>query len=296
MMKEKMMKIGNILLNVWGFIQCANSLLFAVVYETSLPFIFSGILSCPVIYWYIRKRVGEERRKILWLIRGVLLFVGALIWFWSIGLFPYTRCYEFLVKQEAKQYYKEHIEKEGSEFQEIRSITKQESGDYLKIYVTLVYIDGESAKKMEQELILYFDRFNGKYYNDFDAMVDYRNQHPEEYTGRITLNYEEAKVNEKVEELIQFYVENDFASWQMRADDKLMQQVTVEDWKAWQEKQDDIGSYKRVSDQSWGMELTEDKKKVDVLTVSVVLQYETGTVTLYVALGEDLQMKEFEVK
>ncbi len=295
-MREKIMKIGNGVLNVCGFLLCINSLGFAIVSDTAIPFILSAILGCPVIYWYIRRKAGMERCKRLWAIRAGLLFASGFVWFLSIGFFPYARCYNFLVKQEARMYYDQKIAVEGSEFQEVRSITKQEMGDYLKIYVTMVYVDGESAKKMEQELILYFDRFNGKYYNDFDAMVGYRNQHPEEYIGRITMNYEEAKVNEKVEELIQFYVENDFASWQMRADEALLQQVTVEDWKVWQEKQSDIGVYKRVADQNWGTELTEDRKKVDVLTVSVVLQYETGTVTLHVALGEDLQMKEFEVK
>ncbi len=293
-MKEKGLKVGNILLNVWGFFLCIYAIMEAIMKENTIPFIVCAILLCPVVYWMIRKKLGEKRRVMVWAYRAfALVVVFWVVMFLSITT-KYHRCYNFQIKEEVKAYYEEHLAKEESEFREIRSITKKEMVDYYKIYTTIEYVDGESGKKVNQDVVLYFDRILSEYHEKFDDLVAHRKENADLILGP-TLNVEGDKLDAKIEEVVSFYVENDFASWQMRAEAALMESVTAEDWKAWQEKRADLGEYKRIENMESSWEVTEDGQKYERVRLDLTLRFSMGTVTLHVAFGEDLQMKEFEV-
>ncbi len=295
MMKEKMMKIGNILLNVCGFFWCISAIIAAIMKENAVAFILCAILLCPVLYWVIREKLGEKYRVVAWLYRGFALIVVVWFFLYFMMVTKYYRCFDFGVRREVKAYYEEHLAKEESEFREIRSITKQEWMDYYKIYTTIEYVDGESGKKVNQDVVLYFDRILNRYHEKFDDLVVCRKENPDLILGP-TLNVEGDELYAKIEEAVSLYVDNDFASWQMRAEPSLMENVTIEDWKAWQEKRAELGEYKRIENMESSWEVTEDGRNYERVCLDLTLRFSMGTVTLHVALGEDLQMKEFEVK
>lgn len=294
-MKQILIKIGNGMMNVFGFALCGIAVLLGLQKEMSVPYAVIAVAVCPVIYWFLRKSLGSGRSLLTGIIRAVLLVGGVFALCFLALIAPYYRCYDFSVKEEAKNYFEKTLKTQDRIYKEISSVVKQEKGDYLKVIATVVYDDQKSGKTTNQDIILYFDRFEGTYYDNFDALRLYRNEHAQEFWHPVN-RFEEDALNERANEIVQYVVDDDYLKFAVALDAELKGKVTQEVWRGWQEKKiAPSGAFQKVENTEASSRWAEDEKKTQTMELTVTLRFAEGTQKVRMTFHDDLTLKQFEV-
>lgn len=293
-MKEKIMKIGNVILNVYGFMLFFMCIYIAVRRENSIPAVILAMIVCPCSYWFLRKKWGEHRRAIVWLVRGVVAGLGPIALGFVVMAAPYIRCFDFSISSQAKEYFEKHIKTDEIEYKEVSAIQKPEYRDYREVTATVNYEDRKTGQTMQKDVTMYFDRIEGMYFNTFEEMRQYRREHADSFVFELS-HFEQKTFNGRVFEVIDYFTENDYEGILSVLGEECKASVTRKKWEEWQGKLSPLGACKQVEDTASTLKVAGDKFHTQAITVVVTVQFAEGTADIKMTLNEELMVTELEV-
>lgn len=300
-MDKRMMllgKIGTILADFIGIVVMLMALAFAFARENPLLFVVVATVVCPLWYKVVKKHWLSERPVVSALVRGVILIGGYLLLTMAIRWNPYNRCYNSVAKETFQQRFDELNKEEGYTFEEVGDINKKEMWDYLKLTASVSYRDTEGVSG-KQEIVLYFDRLDGRYYEDFAAMREYRVEYRKKYATnsfRNRLFFDEEQLDAKVEEINSCLVSGEHEEIKKQMDTELREKVTDEAWKGWSDVFASRGEYvgqEMPAEKNWSV--TEDEEHVQTMEVKETLGFASGKVGVRMVFHDDLTLQVLEV-
>ena len=229
-------KIGTILADFVGIIVMLMALAFAFARENPVVLVVLAALVCPLWYKVVQKYWFREKPMVSALVRFVILVGGYILLTQAIKWNPYNRCHESVAKEKFQQHFEEVNADNGYTFGEVGTIAQKEMWDYLKLTAPVSYTD-KSGEKGSQEIILYFDRVDGKFYENFEKMKEYRKAYRAEYKKNSFRNrqfFDEEQLDATVEELNNYLVSNQYDDMKAKMNDDLQEKIPEESWRDWQ--------------------------------------------------------------
>lgn len=289
-------KIGTILADFIGIIVMLMALAFAFARENPVLFVILAAVVCPLWYKVVQKYWLRERPVVSALIRAVILIAGYLLLTKAISWFPYNRCYDSVAKENFQKSFEEINKDAGYTFDEVGDITKKEMWDYMKLTAVVSYKD-KDGQTGSQDMLLYFDRLDGKYYKDFDALKEYRQAYRKEYKSnsfRNRLFFNEEELDAKIEELNDHIVKNEYDAVRAVMDAGLADSVTEEVWRGWQETMASLGTFQKQetpTEKNWSV--TDDEEHIQTMEVKETLVFSGGRVEVTMVFHDDLTLQTF---
>lgn len=291
MRKEKLLKVGNIILNVYGFILCFMCIVVAIRKENAIFPVLLAVLVCPCSYWFLRKKWGERKPILTRIIRGIVLGLSLLAFGFVLLATPYFRCFSFAVTREAKEYFHQHIQTDEIEYKEVSRIRKTEYGDYQEVTATVEYEDRHTHQTMQRDIILYFDRYDNIYFETFEEMRQYRKENPR----WVMSHFNEKELNERIYEVTGYLAEGNYDGIWPLLDEECKAGLTKEKREAQQQKIAPLGAYKQISNIVVPL-VEEDESGKQAMTVLVTVKFADGEAEVELVVDEELMVMSMEIK
>lgn len=291
-------KIMSGLVGIFSAVVMMFAIMFAMVRETIWPFITVAALTCPLWHWLLRKYILKEKLLPLWLIRGGAVMAGCILLVLSNRWFPYYTCIDTMIEDRMNTQYEELIKTDTTEFASVTGIQKEQIADYYKIQAVINYKDTASGEKKSQDMELYFDRFNGQYFANFDNLRKYRQHYWNYEEGREMCMFEKDKVNEATTKLNQAFLAGDIKAAKDLAADSLKQTLTEEQWKQWQKTIRSAGTYsggESPAEISLDYVTKDGKRTGQLLREKWTVPMSDGSFTVEAVLGEDLLFQRLQL-
>lgn len=291
-------KIMSGLVGIFSAVVMMFAIMFAMVRETIWPFITVAALTCPLWHWLLRKYILKEKLLPLWLIRGGAVMAGCILLVLSNRWFPYYTCIDTMIEDRMNTQYEELIKTDTTEFVGVTGIQKEQIADYYKIQAVINYKDTASGEKKSQDMELYFDRFNGQYFANFDNLRKYRQHYWNYEEGREMCMFEKDKVNEATTKLNQAFLAGDIKAAKELAADSLKQTLTEEQWKQWQKTIRSAGTYsggESPAEISLDYVTKDGKRTGQLLREKWTVPMSDGSFTVEAVLGEDLLFQRLQL-
>lgn len=291
-------KIMSGLVGIFSAVVMMFAIMFAMVRETIWPFITVAALTCPLWHWLLRKYILKEKLLPLWLIRGGAVMAGCILLVLSNRWFPYYTCIDTMIEDRMNTQYEELIKTDTTEFVGVTGIQKEQIADYYKIQAVINYKDTASGEKKSQDMELYFDRFNGQYFANFDNLRKYRQHYWNYEEGREMCMFEKDKVNEATTKLNQAFLAGDIKVAKELAADSLKQTLTEEQWKQWQKTIRSAGTYsggESPAEISLDYVTKDGKRTGQLLREKWTVPMSDGSFTVEAVLGEDLLFQRLQL-
>lgn len=291
-------KIMSGLVGIFSSVVMLFAIMFAMVRETIWPFITVAALTCPLWHWLLRKYILKEKLLALWLIRGGAVMAGCILLVFSNRWFPYYKCMDAMIEDRMNTQYEEQIKTDTTELTDVTDIHKEQVADYYKIKAVINYNDTGSGEKKSREMELYFDRFNGQYFANFDNLRKYRQHYWNYEEGREMCMFEQDEVNEATTKLNQAFLAGDFNAAKELMADSMKESLTEEKWRQWQETVASAGTY---SGEDSPAEISVDyvtengKRTGQLLRETWTVKMSDGNFTVAAVLGEDLLFSDIQV-
>lgn len=293
-MKEKVLKVASGFLYVWAGILFILGMKFVITREQSWPGMILAVLVCPVTYYVLRRKFCAEHPVWLGVFRGITLGFTPVVMGFLLMANPYYRCFDFSVTSHAKGYFDEHIRTDQVEYQSVSSIQKPEYADYRIVTAMVEYEDRQTKQKMNQAVTFYFDRLSGEYYHSFDEMRQYRREHADEYLLE-AFHFEEIAVNERMEEIADYVVRNDYAGIQQILGEGCKEEVTEPKWAGWNQELSLLGNYLKTVSVASSWQTAEDAVHTQTIDVTMTMQFVSGTAELIMTLNEDMKLERLSL-
>lgn len=296
-------KIMSGLVGIFSTVVMLFAIMFAIVRETRWPFLIVAALTCPLWHWLLRKYILKDKLLPLWLIRGGAILAGCIFFVYASAWFPFYSCMDVMIEDRMKTQYEEIIKTETTEFVDVTGIEKELVADYYKIKASVNYKDTKTGEKKSEEVGLYFDRYKGQYFANFENMRKYRQHYWDYAEGTDISMFEQDQVNDTMTKFGQCLRAGDFDATKKMMCDALKHTITKEQWKQWQTLLADKGEFMSVkSPASISLDYetedgTADGKRIgQLLNVSWVLELSQGEVTINAVIGEDLLFRKIEIQ
>lgn len=292
-------KIGTILADFIGIIVMLMALAFAFARENPIIFVVLATLVCPLWYKVVQKYWFKEKPAVSALVRFVILVGGYILLTQAIKWNPYNRCHESVAKEKFQQHFQDVNADNGYTFGEVGAIAEKEMWDYLKLTAPITYTD-KSGEKKSQEITLYFDRVDGKFYENFDKLREYRKAYREEYkknSFRDRQFFNDEELDARVEELNNYLVTNQYDAMKSKMDGELQKKITEEYWRGWQSTIVGLGAYQKQdlpTEKNWFV--TDDENHVQTMEVKETLSFSQGKLNVRMVFRDDLTLITIEVK
>lgn len=294
MKKERLLKVGNMILNLYGFFLFSMCVFVAIRKENAIPPILLAVLVCPCSYWFLRKKWRARKPVLIRVIRGVVLGFGLLAFVFVLFLTPYFRCFNFAVSREAKEYFQQHIQTDEIEYKEVTGIRKTPYMDYQEVTAAIKYEDRHTHQTMQREIVLYFDRYENKYFETFEEMRQYRRENAATYFY-VTSHLDEKEINKRIYEVIEYVAEGNYDGIWPIVDEGCKASLTKEKREAWQQKLAPLGAYKQI--RNFEVPLIEDDESgTQKVTVLVTAGFAEGEAEIELVIDEELTILSMEVK
>lgn len=294
MRKEKLLKVGNVLLNIYGFLLFFMCVVTAVRKENAVPPILLALFVCPCSYWFLRRKWGERRPVLIRVIRGVVLGLAFFALVFVMFATPFFRCFNFAVSREAKEYFQQHIQTDEIEYKEVTGIRKTPYMDYQEVTAVIKYEDRHTHQTMQREIVLYFDRYENKYFETFEEMRQYRRKNAATYFY-VTSHLDEKEINKRIYEVIEYVAEGNYDGIWPIVDEGCKAGLTKEKREAWQQKLAPLGTYKQI--RNFEVPLIEDDESgMQKVTVLVTAGFAEGEAEIELVIDEELTVLGIEVK
>lgn len=291
-------KVGNMTCNILGFLLFAWAMITMFQREDSWGVVILLVLSCPPVYWMIRRKWGSRPRILLGVVRGALL-VTTFVMLFVVNVLGMYRCYDFATKKEVEKKYRSSEEGKTSEFGEIQTLTAKDCSDYLKIIGTVRYREKEGGRDMTQDVTVYFDKWTGKYYGGFADMRKYRQEHASEYP-HTTNRIDEDELNSLYDELLNDLIGNDYESAYAKMDEGLQKTVTKKLWDEWEAQIAGLGEFSRIekvtADNAEAKMTWDEDGNNQKISISLEMKFLNGTMKVRATVREDMKITELEVK
>lgn len=291
-------KIGTILADFVGIIVMLMAVAFAFARENPVIFVVLAALVCPLWYKVVQKAWLKEKPVVSAIIRAVIIIGGYLLLTQAIKWNPYNRCHDSVAREKFQQHFEEMNSEKGYQFGEVGDIAQKEMWDYLKLTAPVSYKD-KSGTTASQDMTIYFDRVDGKFYKDFEAMKEYRKEYREEYKERNFRDrqfFDDEKLDAAVEEYNTYLVKNQYDALQGKMDTQLKGKVTETVWKGWQDKVAALGTFQKQEtpvEKNWYV--TEDENHIQTMEVKEVLDFAQGKLSVTMVFQDDLTLQSMEV-
>lgn len=292
-------KLMSGLIGIFSTVIMLFAIMFAMVRENIWPFLVVAALTCPLWHWLLRKYILKDKLLVLWSIRGGAILVGCVLLSLSNRWFPYYKCMDLMIQDRMSTQYENTIKTDTTEFIDVTGIQKELVADYYKIQAVINYQDKKAGEKKSQNMTLYFDRFSGQYFANFDNMRKYR-EHSWGYEEGIEMcMFEQERVNEITTKLNQALLAGDFEAAQELMSPGLKKTVTKEQWKQWQAviaaKRDLASMEKSAAEISLDYEMENGKRTGQLLKESWTVKMTGGEFSVEAVLGEDLRFRSIQV-
>lgn len=291
-------KIMSGLVGIFSAVVMFFAIMFAMVRETMWPFLVVAALTCPLWHWLLRKFILKEKLLLLWLIRGGAVLAGCVLLSFANRYFPFYTCMDVMIEDRMKTQYEETIKTDHTELVDVTGIQKELVADYYKVQASVNYKDVQSGEKKSEEITLYFDRYNGQYFANFDNMRKYRQHYWNYEEGKDLCMFEQEQVNEVTTRFRESLLADDYDSAGKLMSDSLKKNVTEEKWNEWQDLFAIKGEYvPQDSPATLSLDYaTEGGKRTEqLLRISWKIVFTGGEVTVNTVMGEDLKFREAEV-
>ncbi len=169
-------KLVDLLINFLSILIMLYAGAFAIAKEISWPFILIVAIECP--FWIIlaRKLFWEDKPIVGWIVRGVVLIAGYVFLSISVQHCVYNRCFPSVAKDNFQSNFTENVKTDTMEYQDMGEIATEIKGDYTELKAVISYKNTEDGSTGTEEMTMYFDRLNGKYYESLDELEEYRQQ------------------------------------------------------------------------------------------------------------------------
>ena len=291
-------KIGTILADFVGIIVMLMALAFAFARENPVVFVVLAALVCPLWYKVVQKYWFREKPMVSALVRFVILVGGYILLTQAIKWNPYNRCHESVAKEKFQQHFEEVNADNGYTFGEVGTIAQKEMWDYLKLTAPVSYTD-KSGEKGSQEIILYFDRVDGKFYENFEKMKEYRKAYRAEYKKNSFRNrqfFDEEQLDATVEELNNYLVSNQYDDMKAKMNEDLQNKISEDSWRDWQNTIAALGTYQKQdlpTEKNWYV--TDDEDHIQTMEVKETLSFSQGKLNVRMVLQDDLTLTILEV-
>lgn len=294
MKKEKFLKAGNMLLNIYGFLLFFMCVFIAVRKENAVPPILLALFVCPCSYWFLRRKWGERRPVLIRVVRGVVLGLAFFVFLFVIWVTPYFRCFNFAVSREAKEYFQQHIQTDEIEYKEVTGIRKMAHMDYQEVTATIKYEDRHTHQTMQREIVLYFDQCQNKFFETFEEMRQYRRENVAAYLY-VPSHLNEVEINKRIYEVVDYLAEGNFDGIWPLVDEGCKAGLTKEKREAWQQKLASLGAYKQITNIEVPL-LEDDESYTQRVTVLVTAGFAEGEAEIELIINEELTVLGIEVK
>ena len=291
MRKNILLKMGSILLNIYGFLLFIMCVITVVKKENALPAILLAVLVCPCSYWYARKKWGERRPVLIRVIRGVILSSGCFVLGFILMDAPYFRCFNYEISSFSKEYFEKHIQTDELTYKEVSNIRKTEYGDYQEIAARIQYEARHTHQAMQRDIILYFDRMQNRYFETFEEMRQYRKEDP----PMLLSHFNEAELQKRVYEVIDYVLEGNYDGIWPLVDEGCKAELTKEKREEQQQKIAPLGAYKQVSNFDVPL-VEEDESGTQKMTILGTITFADGEAKIELVLDEELTILSLEIK
>lgn len=292
-------KIGTILADFVGIIVMLMALAFAFARENPVIFVVLAAVVCPLWYKVIQKYWFREKPVVSALVRAVILIGGYLLLTQAIKWNPYNRCHESVARDSFERRFEEINQDQGYTVGEVGDIEQKEMWDYMKLTAPVSYKDKE-GKQESQEIVLYFDRLDGKFYKDFESLRKYRKEYREKYktnSFRDRQFFDDEALEVRVQELNGYLTEGQYDAAKKLMDTELQGKVTEEVWKGWQDKTVALGTFQKQEtpvEKNWSV--TKDTDHVQTMEVKETLIFTGGKLSLRMVFHDDLTLQSMELQ
>lgn len=293
-MKEKLAKIGNVILYVYSTFMFLMAIDELVERENSAPAIVLVVLLCPGFYWLLHKKWGETKRIPVWIFRGVTLALAPFAIGCVILACPNHRCFDFSVERQAKEHFEAENNMEVLEYKEVTSIQKPLTADYRTVTALVKYADRQTGQEMQQEVHMYFDCVEALWFDTFEEMRQYRRMHASEQFVAMC-HFEEAALDARMDEVIGYVVDDQYEEIQSVLTESCRNDVTESKWEEWQQKLSSLGSYQKIKDMSWNYDVAEDEFNSQTFSVTIVVGFIDGVANLEMVINEEMMLERLEV-
>lgn len=292
-------KIGTILADFIGIIVMLMALAFAFARENPIIFVALAALVCPLWYKVVQKYWLREKPVVSALVRFTIIVGGYILLTQAIKWNPYNRCHTSVAREKFQQHFQDIHAESGYTFGEVGNIAEKEMWDYLKLTAPVSYQD-KSGEKGSQEITLYFDRVDGKFYADFEKMREYRKSYRQEYkknSFRDRQFFDDEKLDARVEELNNLLVTNQYDAMKSRMDGELQKKITEDYWRGWQNTIVALGTFEKQDlpvEKNWFV--TDDENHTQTMEVKETLSFSQGKLSVRMVFRDDLTLLTIEVK
>lgn len=293
-MKEKIFKFASGVLYVLAGILFIGEMRVVITREHTWMGMILAVLICPGTYYVLRRKFRASHPIWLGVFRGITLGFAPIAMGFILMMNPYYRCFDFSVTSQAKEYFNEHIRTDQIEYRSVSSIQKPEHADYRIVTAMIEYEDRQTKQKMHQEVTLYFDRINGDYFNSFEEMRQYRREHAEEYLLE-AFHFDELALNDRVEKIVDYFIQNDYAGIQQILEEGCKEEVTEPKWAGWNQELSSLGSYRKTVMMTPSWQVGDDAVHTQTMDVTMTLQFVSGTADLTMTLNEDLKLEKLSL-
>lgn len=292
-------KIGTILADFIGIIVMLMALAFAFARENPVIFVALAALVCPLWYKVVQKSWLKEKPVVSAIIRAVIIIGGYLLLTQAIRWNPYNRCHDSVARERFQQQFEEINKDKGYQFGEVGDIAQKEMWDYLKLTAPVSYKD-PSGTAGSQDMTLYFDRVDGKFYKDFEEMKEYRKEYREQYKERDFRDrqfFDEEKLDAVIGQYNAYLIKDQYDVLQGKMDTGLKGKVTEAVWKGWQDKISSLGEFQKQEspvEKNWFV--TDDEDHIQTMEVKEILNFARGKLDITMVFHDDLTLQGMEVK
>lgn len=295
-------KIMSGLVGVFSAVVMIFAIMFAIVRENMWPFLIVAALVCPLWHWLLRKFILKEKMLLLWLIRGGAVLGGCLLFAFSARYFPYYTCMDVMIEDCMKTQYEETVKTDTTELVDVTGIQKELFGDYYKVKATVNYRDKKSGENLSEEIALYFDRYKGQYFANFENMRKYRAHYWDYEEGWDICMVDQEELKNLLADFYNTLISGDREAAKTKMCSAMKNTLTEEEWTEWTKVVSDAGTYASADAvKTTSMEYeTEDgtpegKRNSQVVTTSCTLHMSSGDVVVQVAVAEDLLIRNVSV-
>lgn len=292
-------KIGTILADFIGIIVMLMAVAFAFARENPVIFVVLAAIVCPLWYKVVQKSWLKEKPIVSVVLRAVILIGGYFLLTQAIKWNPYNRCHDSVAREKFQQHFEQTYSDKGYKFGEVGAITQKEMWDYLKLTAPVSYKD-QSGKDASQDITLYFDRVDGKFYKDFEAMRKYRKDYRKEYKDRDFRDrqfFDDEKLDAAVAQYNTFLLKDQYDELLSKMDGDLKKKVTETVWKEWQDAAESLGEFQKQEtpvEKNWYV--TDDENHIQTMEVKEVLVFANGKRNVTMTFHDDLTLQKLEVK
>lgn len=294
-MKEKLCKIGNVILYVWSSLLFIIAILVIVRNEDTALAIIPAILMCPGLYWLIHKKWGETKQICVWVFRGITLALGPFAIGYVLLMCPHYRCYDFSIEKQAREIFESNNDMELLEYEKVTSIKKPLDVDYRTVTAMVKYASRQTGQEMQQEVHMYFDCIENLWFDTFEEMRQYRREHAAEQYFTMC-HFEMSALDARLDEIIEYVAEDHYEKIQPLLAGACRGDVTESKWKQWQQELSPLGEYqgkRGMSGQQY--DFAEDAVNSQTFSVTAKLGYAEGTANLKMTINEELMLEKLEV-